>query len=396
MALSARIPEIQRKLREHHVEGWLLYDFRHTNEIACDFLEINSQEHLTRRLFYWIPAQGLPIQLMHVIEPHKLDHLPGEKKIYASWRMLEAHLQEILKGVTCIAMEYSPRNALPYVSKVDGGTLDLIRSFGVEVVSSAPFLQPYICVWSEAQLDTHREAARVLEATAAKTWSWIGKKLRTGESFSEYDVQHYILSALKAEGCIMEGAPICAVNENSANPHYTPSKTRSKRIQKGDFILIDLWCKKQEKDAVYADIARVAVADSTATERQQEIFNLVRTAQQVATDFIQSRIEAHLLVKGFEVDEVCRNVITAAGYGSFFTHRTGHNIHTNVHGPGAHLDSLETLDDRPLIPQTCYSIEPGVYLTGEFGVRLEYDIYISSKAKIEVIGGIQDSIVTIL
>lgn len=392
MDFDARIKDVQKRLKEHKIDGWLLYDFHRMNELACDFLGVGLDIHLTRRFYYWIPAKGDPVRIVHVIESHVLDHLPGERRTYLKWQALEKHLQEVLRGASRVAMEYSPRGAIPYVSKVDGGVLDIVRGCNVEVVSSAPFLQYYSCVWTDSQLALHLEAAKVLDETAAKTWKWIGEQRNT---ISEYDVQQFILSEIHKSGCIMDGEPIVGVNANSANPHYAPSKQNSELVRKGDFVLIDLWCKKKQINAVYADITRVAVIAPQPTARHQTIFQIVRKAQKTATEFVQSRFENKQVVKGFEVDEVCRKVIDDAGFGEFFTHRTGHNIDKNDHGPGANIDSLETVDERPLIARTCFSIEPGIYLPGEFGVRLEYDVYIHETGKIQVSGGIQDSIVCI-
>lgn len=392
MEFESRIKDVQKRLKEHQIDGWLLYDFCRMNDIACDFLQIGQEIHLTRRFYYWIPATGKPVQIVHVIESHVLDHLPGEKRTYLKWQTLEEHLKEVLKDSKCVAMEYSPGNAIPVVSKVDGGVLDLVRGYGVSIVSSAPFLQYYSCVWTDYQLTSHLKAAVVLDQTAAKTWQWIGQELKAKRSLTEYDVQQFILREIHLNGCIMDGEPIVGVNENSANPHYAPSKTKAAPVKKGDFILIDLWCKQKEENAVYADITRVAVIGVKPTKRQLQIFQIVSQAQKAATDFIRSRLEKKEVVKGYEVDQVCRQVIVDAGFGEFFTHRTGHNIDKNTHGPGANIDSLETLDERPLIPRTCFSIEPGIYLLGEFGIRLEYDVYLNACGGLEVTGGVQEAI----
>ncbi|HUD02039.1 MAG TPA: M24 family metallopeptidase [Rhabdochlamydiaceae bacterium] len=391
-SLDQKIHEVQKILAQQHIDGWLLYDFRHSNRLACDFLGISPETMLTRRYCYWIPQKGDPVSIVHNVEPHVLAHTPGKKLPYSAWKLFEAHLKEILKGKKVIAMEYSPRCAIPTASRVDGGILDLVREQGVKVVSSASFLQHFTCVWTKDQYNLHKEAADVLDKAAASAWALVTDHLKKNKPLNEYDVQQYILNEMHKHKCIMDGAPICGVNQNSANPHYNPTKEKSSPIKKGDFVLIDLWCKRDLPESVYADITRVAVA-GTATERHQEIFHLVRKAQKAGTDFVQERVEKKKEVKGYEVDNACRQVIIDAGYGEYFTHRTGHNIHTEDHGPGANIDGFETLDERVLLPKTCFSIEPGVYLPKEFGVRLEYDVYIHENHTIEVTGGIEDELV---
>ncbi|MBS0628195.1 MAG: M24 family metallopeptidase, partial [Verrucomicrobia bacterium] len=240
------------------------------------------------------------------------------------------------------------------------------------------------------------EAANILDTTAALTWEFLSSKLKSGIYVTEYDVQQFMVDEIVKRGCELEGDPICAVNANSSNPHYSPTKENHTAIQKGDFVQIDLWCKKKDPGSVFADISRVAVADERATDRHQEIFSIVYQAQKKATDVLKEKCAKKELVKGYELDKAAREIIEKAGFGSYFIHRTGHNIYTKDHGPGTHLDSIETWDDRPLLPNTCFSIEPGIYLPKEFGVRLEYDVYITQDFKIEVSGGIQEEIVTLL
>lgn len=390
--LEQKIHEVQKILAEKHIDGWLLYDFHHNNSLACNFLEISPETMLTRRFCYWIPQKGDPIGIVHGVETHVLAHTPGKKLVYSAWKLFEAHLKEVLKGKKTVAMEYSPRCAIPTASKVDGGMLDLVREQGIQIVSSASFLQHFTCVWTKEQYDLHKEAADVLDKAAASAWDFVADHLKKGKALTEYDVQQHILKEIHRNQCIMDGVPICGVNQNSANPHYNAEKNKCSPIKKGDFILIDLWCKRDVPQSVYADITRVAVA-GTASERHQEIFQLVRKAQKAGTDFVKDRIEKKKDVKGAEVDNACRQVIIDAGYEEYFTHRTGHNIHTEDHGPGANIDGFETLDERLLIPKTCFSIEPGVYLSKEFGVRLEYDVYIHENHTIEVTGGIEDQLV---
>ncbi len=393
--MESRLPSIQRYLSLHQLNGWLLYDFRRTNPLACDFLKIPSSALLTRRFFYWIPQKGSPIKIVPIIEPHHLDHLPGEKIQYRSWQELEKILETTLEGSLKIAMEYSPRSSIPAISKVDGGTVDLIRSYNVEVVSSADLLQQYTSTWDVYQLQTHLKAAEVLDRTVAKAWLKISQCLKSNSPISDYDVQQFILNEFEVNDCMTEGYPICALNAYSADPHYTPSMHNSQNIKKGDFILIDLWCKQKLPNAVYADITRVGFGGDKPSSKQQTIFEIVKKAQTTAKDFVRECFKHNKPVMGCEVDQVCRDVIEEAGYGEYFVHRTGHNIGTKDHGDGAHLDNLETHDTRLLLKKTCFSIEPGIYLPGEFGVRLEYDVYVHDTGEIQVTGGTQDTITTL-
>lgn len=396
MDWNNRLQEAQQQLQNQQIDGWLLYDFQGINGLARNFLQIPSEMLTTRRFFYWIPAKGVPVKVLHKIEPHVLDGLPGKPLIYLKWQELEAALGSILSGAKRVAMEFSPRCAIPYLSKVDAGMVDLVRSFDVEVLSSAPLLQTYTSTLTSEQLQSHLDAADFLDKLAEKTWNKISDAMRKGQRLCEYEVRQFMAQEFLAHGYVSEGMPICAVNAHSADPHFEPAKEGSAEIKRGDFILIDLWCKKSASWAIYGDITRVAVADDHPTERQQEIYSLVRKAQKAATDFVIGRYGKGESIKGFEVDQLCRSVIEEGGYGQYFTHRTGHNIHTKDHGPGAHIDSLETLDLRELIPHTCFSIEPGIYLPGEFGIRQEYDLYLGDEGEVQITGGIQDEIVTLL
>jgi len=392
MQLKEKLADVQKQLQKQKIDGWLFYDFRRSNEIACRFLDISSDQFLTRRFFYWIPKKGSPVKIVHGIESHVLSHLPGNTLTYRSWQELETNLQNTLKGCKHAAMEYSPYNALPYLSKVDAGTVDLIRKFGVQVVTSATLLQYYTSIWSDFQLQSHLAATDVLCRTVDQAWTFIAQHLKSNISITEYAVQQFILQKFEQQNCVMAGTPICAVNEHSALPHYCAEKKESAAIKIGDFILIDLWCKQDLPDAVYADITRVGVAAPRPTNRQQEIFEIVKRARDAATVFVENQLSQGAAIKGCEVDQVCRQVITEAGYGDYFTHRTGHNIDQEDHGNGTHIDSLETQDERLLLPRTCFSIEPGIYLPDEFGVRLEYDLFIHSNGKVQITGGIQQEI----
>lgn len=387
-----KIQQAQKFLKERHLDGWLLYDFHGSNPLARHFLGIPQHVMTTRRFYYWIPAEGEPVKVVHAIEAHVLDAVPGEKKTYSSWQLLETDLAHVLKGAKKVAMEYSPRNAIPYVSMVDGGTIDLIRSFGIEVVSSADFLPNFTACLTDEQIASHLRAGKAVDKVVMGAWEWIRNHLTSGKSVTEYDVQQKIAADFKKLHMLADHDPIVGVNAHSADPHYEPPKEGSSPIRKGDFILIDLWAKESKEKAVYADITRVGVAASHPTPKQQEVFSIVRSAQKAAIHLIQTRFAQKKRIEGWEVDEATRSVIRDAGFGKYFTHRTGHSIEISLHGSGAHMDNLEMHDVRPILPGTCFSVEPGIYLPGEFGVRLEVDILIHKDGRVEVTGGEQDAI----
>lgn len=338
---------------------------------------------MTRRFFYWKPEKGEPVKLVHAIE-NPLKHLPGKTLTYTTWQELRQQLQQMLRGVKQVAMEYSSEAAIPELGVVDAGTIELIRSLGIEVVSSAPLIQQ-ASVLTQQQMMTHREAAAALDQIAEITFQTI----RTG--MTDVEVQRFMLEQIQKAGCWTEDPPICAINQDSANPHFSPDPAHPITIQQGDWVLLDLWCKRETPHAIYGDITRVGVL-GTPTERQQHVFECVRAAQQAATD----KIGEGLPLQGWEADQAARQVIEKGGFSSYFIHRLGHNIHEKDHGPGAHLDNYETHDTRTLLPMTCFSVEPGIYLPGEFGVRLEYDILLHADRSLEITGGIQNSITSIL
>jgi Xaa-Pro dipeptidase len=393
MSFASKLREVQASLMEQEIDGWLLYDYRRSNSLAYTFLEIPSDIMVTRRFFYWIPQKGDPVKIVPLIEPYTLDHLPGLKWIYRGWQDLERLLFSIAVEGRKIAMEYSPYNALPNISKVDAGTVELIQKARSQVVSSANILQRYTSIWTPAQLQSHLAAAQVLENIVDRTWAFIEHSLQLSNPLDEYKVQQFMLRAIDEEGCQTADWPTCAVNVHSADPHYHPTPEQALPIVNGDFILLDLWCKQKIPRAVYADITRIGVAAAQPTQKQQEIFNIVKNARDIATLMIKEHYENQRPLEGWQVDQVCRNVIQEAGFGDYFIHRTGHNIGEEVHGPGANLDNLETHDYRQLLPGTCFSVEPGIYLPQEFGVRLEYDIYLDLAGQIRITGGIQEELV---
>jgi Xaa-Pro aminopeptidase len=377
--MIAQVDRIQRALREQPgLDGWLFYDFRHLDPIAYRVLLLDPSIHVTRRWYYWIPAVGTPVKLQHRIEPHVLDGLPGEARLYVSWREQQAALRTLLQSATRIAMQYSPMNAIPYLSRVDAGTLELLRSWGVEVVTSADLVQQFEAVWDDAQLISHQVAASGLRAIVDETFTFIGTSLAAGHQLTEYGVQQYILSRMQARGLVTSSPPIAAVNAHSADPHYGPSAEGSAPIRRGDLVLIDLWAKQPEPRAVYADITWTGFVGAVVPARQQAVFQIVRQARDAAVAFVHQRVRDGAFPYGWEVDDVCRQVVQQAGYGEYFVHRTGHSIGEEVHGNGANIDNLETQDARRLLPGTCFSIEPGIYLPEDFGIRSELDVYVSA------------------
>lgn len=392
-----RIDEIQRALQEiPNLDGWLFYDFRGSDPLAYRLLHLDPSLHVTRRWYYWIPAKGTPVKLVHRIEPHHLESLPGDTQLYVSWEEQQDHLARILKGVLSIAMQYSPMNAIPYISRVDAGTIELLRSFGVTVRSSADLVQRFEAVWNDQQLLSHQVAAKHLRDIVDETFAHIGEKVCQEQLITEFDVQQYILNRMMTRGMMTSSPPIVAVNAHSADPHYSPESVGSSPIHRGDFVLIDLWAKQQEAGSMYADITWTAYVGDRIPRPYEEIFTLVKEARDAAVSFVQASVQQGNFPCGWEVDQVCRKVIQAGGFGERFLHRTGHSIGEEVHGNGANIDNLETKDNRRLIPNTCFSIEPGIYLDGEFGVRSELDVFVSEQEVVVFGQPIQTAIIPIL
>jgi Xaa-Pro aminopeptidase len=384
--MSIDIAGIQAALKDYKIDGWLMYDFQGGNPIARKVVGWKEGTMLTRRWWFWIPPSGEPVRLHSVIEPTNLDFLPGKKILFLSWRDMTEHLREMMQGATSIAMEYSPQCAIPYLSRVDAGTIELIQSLGKKVVSSKDLVQFFESRWSEEQLAMHHEAERKLMAIKDGAYAEISARLRRGQRTTEYDIQQWMWERFEAENLTSYDAPIVAVNENSGNPHYGPTREKHKEIRKGDFVLIDYWAKLKRHDSVYADYTWTGFCGRNPSQRHYEIFNVVIGARDAAVEYLKQRAARQETPYGWEVDDVSRGHIESKGYGKFFIHRTGHNIGLEVHGNGAHIDNLETQDDRKLIPRTCFSIEPGVYLPNEFGVRSEIDVYMGDHFEIRVTG----------
>ncbi len=396
MGVTGRVAQIQEALRGiDGLDGWLFYDFRGSDPLAYRVLRVDPASHVTRRWYYWVPSQGHPVKLVHRIEPHILHDLPGNDLHYVSWAEQKAKLGDVLKGKRRIAMQYSPLNAVPYVSRVDAGTIELIRSFGLEVVSSADLVQRFEAVWTDEQLASHRDAAEKLRRIVQEAFDHVGTELRSDRGLTEYDLQQFILGRIEGHGLITGSPPIAAVNQHSADPHYSPVARGSASLARGDLVLIDLWAKRPEAESVYADITWTAFVGREGPARHREIFEIVRRGRDAALTFVRERVARGDFPCGWEVDEVCREQIRAAGYGDHFLHRTGHSIGEEVHGNGANIDNLETQDGRRLLPRTCFSIEPGIYLPGEFGIRSELDVYVSDREALVFGQPLQNEIVRI-
>ena len=372
-----RIKAIQAALREDGtLDGWLFYDFRGSDPLSYRVLLLDPATHVTRRWYYWIPREGIPKKLLHRIEPYVLDRLPGEPHHYVSWEQQRHLLGSLLLGSRRIAMQYSPLNAVPYVSRVDAGTLELIRGFGIDVVSSADLVQSFEAVWTERQLETHQYAAGALRRIVNEAFDHVHRAVKMGSELTEYGLQRFILERIQNAGMVTSSAPIVAAGIHSADPHYGPKETGSAAIHRDDLVLIDLWAKQAEPGSVYADITWTVFVGQQVPERQREIFEVVRSGRDTALEFVRTKVRSGFYPFGWEVDATCRQVIQAAGYADQFLHRTGHSIGEEVHGNGANIDGLETQETRRLIPRTCFSIEPGVYLPGDFGIRSELDVYL--------------------
>lgn len=392
-----RILAIQEALRDlQTVDGWLFYDFRGSDPLAYRVLLLDPTRHVTRRWYYWIPTTGDPVKLLHMIEPHVLDELPGQVQHYVSWEQQRIRLASLLRGQRQIAMQYSPFNAVPYLSRVDAGTVELIRSFGLEIVTSADLVQRFEAVWTDGQLESHRYAVARLRSIVDDAFSHVASRLHRERPLTEYDLQQFILSRILDAGLTTSSAPIAAVDAHSADPHYCPSKSGSAPITRDNLILIDLWAKQTLPGSVYGDITWTGYSAKQAPAKHRMIFDYVQQGRDAALSFVQEQVAAGRFPCGLEVDDICRKTIQETGYGDFFIHRTGHSIGEEVHGNGANIDNLETRDNRRLMPHTCFSIEPGIYLPGEFGIRSELDVYISDREAVVYGLPLQTEIVSLL
>jgi Xaa-Pro aminopeptidase len=383
----ARIAEIAQALKDAALDGWLLYDFRLSDPLAYRILGLPETGLATRRWFYFIGADAKTRALVSAVEAHRLDALAAtERMVYRSEREMIAGLAEILRGCRRIAMNYSPQCAIPYVSRVDGGTIDLVRATGVEIVSAADLIQRFEAALTPAQLGGHRRAANHLREIVNEAFGEIARRVRHHLPCTEYTMQRFVLGRIVAHGMRTDEAPIVAINANAANPHFSTSEEKDTRIQHGDLILIDLFAKEMPPDSIYGDLTWMSYAGTAVPDDFADTFRIVARARDAAVELIQSRVAQQAPVSGEEADRAARGVIEAAGYGDNFVHRTGHSIGREVHGTGANLDSLETRDSRRLIDRTCFSVEPGIYLPGRFGIRSELDMTIED-GRTDVSGG---------
>lgn len=389
------IAAVQAALRADGIDGWLLYDFRGLNPIAADVTGVLRQGgHLaTRRWYYLIPAEGEPRGLVHAIEPHSLAHLPGSTQRYAGRGQLEAGLQALLQGVRRVAMEYSPGCAIPYVSRVDAGTVELVRGCGAEVVSSGDLVQRFSAVWDGAAIGTHLAASAALYRIKDRAFDAILRRLRDRVPTTEFDIQQLMAGWFRDEGLVTDSDPNVSAQENAGNPHYLPTADRHRRIGPDELVLLDLWGKLDRPKAVYADITWVGFTGRQVPARQAEAFAVIATARDAAVALVQGRVRDGQDVRGWEVDRAASAIIRNAGYGAQILHRTGHSLGETVHGTGVNMDDYETRDDRRLLPGTGFTIEPGVYFP-DFGVRTEINMIVRDGAA-EVSGPLQSEILTL-
>jgi len=382
---------IQAALSEARIDGWLFCEFHHRDMLAYRILGLTESPEPSRRWFYWIPAEGEPIALAHTVEPGRLDGLPGITRHYRAWTELHAALKSILEDPRKVAMQYSPMNNIPYISLVDAGTVELVRSCDVEVVSSADLVQSFEATFGDDGVRSHAEAGKIVQQVKDEAYARMDRALREGEAITEFQIRELILSRFEEQGLTTDGAvPIVGFNDHPADPHFEPLEQIAYTLKPGDTILIDLWARRVDPPGIYYDVTWCGFAGAEPPAKYVEIFDVACRARDAALDLVRSQISAGQPLKGFEVDRACRKVVVDAGYGDAFLHRTGHSIGREVHGNGANIDDLETRDDRMIVPGTCFSIEPGIYLPEDrMAVRTEIDVVVTPGGKVEVFGPIQ-------
>jgi Xaa-Pro aminopeptidase len=390
------LANVQTAIAELGFDGWLLYDFRGLNILARRVLEMPTDGMLSRRWFYFIPARGEPRKLVHRIESGALDAFPGSRQVYLRWQELEAGVKALVAGARRVAMEYVPRNANPYVSRVDAGTVELVRSFGVEVVPSGDLVQRFEACWDDEQWAMHLEAARHTRSAFDAAFAFIAEGVRRRGQVHETEVQQRILDHFAEHKLVTDHPPICAVGPHSGDPHYAPGPGSDAAIKSGDFVLIDLWAKLDRPRSVYSDLTWTGFVGKEVPQRYQDVFRIVAGARDAAIARVKDAFRAGRPLQGWEVDQAARDVIDRAGYGAAFCHRTGHSIGQETHGNGANMDNLETREERRVLPRTCFSVEPGIYLP-EFGVRSEVNVFVDAQGQVHVTGGEpQTQVVTIV
>jgi len=391
--MAVNLTELQADLRAAKLDGWLFYDFRGRAPSAQRILQLPPGMR-TRRWYYFVPAKGTPKKLVHKIETESLAAVPGETLYYAGQDELRKNLAKMVARSKKVAMQYSPKNEIPYVAMVDAGTIELVRGTGVKVVSSADLVQKYEATWSAEQLESHKQAGVAIDRIVREAFQRAGNSVREKKTLTEYDLQQWIRQEFERAGVSTEQGPDVAVNAHASDPHYGPKPEGSAPIREGDLLLLDVWGKTKAKDSVYYDITWVGYLGAKVPDKMAKVFGVVREARDKAVSLIQKTIAAGKPLQGWQVDKATRGVIEKAGYGKYFFHRTGHSIGQSVHGNGANMDGLETRDVRRLIPRTCTSIEPGIYLP-EFGIRSEVNVYIGEK-EAQVTGAVQKEILALL
>ncbi|QYO65839.1 M24 family metallopeptidase [Leptolyngbya sp. 7M] len=378
-----RLSEIQKALAEQGFDGWLFYDFRGSDILAPRILKTERLSG-SRRWFYFVPRQGDPVKVVHAIEPGQLDSLPGKKLIYREWQLLRDQVAKAIfdkgrpRGNFLIAMQYSPNNDIPYISRVDAGTIEMVRSIGVKIGSSADLVQQFEAVWTPEQLEMHKEAAVNIQKVIIEAFGEIKRRINADIPTTENDVQQFMMKRYDELG--MNPSPmIVAVNANAASPHYFPRVGQGAPIRRGDLVLIDSVSKMRKPKAPAADLTWMGYVGESVPEEYTKIWGIVFEAQQKALQAIRDAFATGRPITGAQVDDVSRGIIARAGYADEFLHRTGHSIGEEGHGNGANIDNLETRDSRRLISGTAFSIEPGIYFAGRFGIRSEIDVYIDGK-----------------
>ncbi len=396
VATSIDIAAVQAALTAQKIDGWLLYDFRGLNPIAVEMAGVGQQGgHLaSRRWFYLIPASGEPRGLVHVIERDTLAHLPGKTERYAGREQLEAAVGRLVSGLRRVAMEYSPKCAIPYVARVDAGTVDLVRQAGVEVISSGDLVQQFTAVWDEAAISAHRSASEKLYRIKDRAFDEIRRRLAVGTATTEFDIQQQMTNWFRDEGLVTDAPPNVSAESNSGNPHYLPTAVAHRAIRTDELVLLDLWAKLDRPGAVYADITWMGYTGRRPPERQLKAFEAVCAARDAATALVQRTISAGHELRGWQVDRAASSVLRSAGYGDQIVHRTGHSLGENVHGNGVNMDDYETHDDRRLLAGTGFTIEPGVYFE-DFGVRSEINVVVQARDAV-VTGPVQTEIVALV
>jgi Xaa-Pro dipeptidase len=379
---------IQAALREQSLDGWLFYDHHHRDPIAYRILGLSDFLHVSRRWYYLIPAHGEPRKLTHRVESGKLASLPGTGHLYSSWQELENGLRTMLEPYQTLAMQYSPRNAIMYVSMVDAGTVEVLREMGKTIVSSADLVSRFEAVLTAEQIASHYQAQKSIDEIVSEVWKYIAAGSR-----SEYQVMVWLREAMRRAGIADGYGPNVSVNENSSDSHYEPTAASSRQIKQGDFLLIDIWGRMDRPESCFYDITWTGVVGREPTDRERQVFSLVAQARDAAIKTVQDAFTAGRPIAGWEADDAARAVIRAAGFGDYFTHRTGHSISYETHGNGANLDNLETHDERLILPHTCFSVEPGIYLP-EFGVRSEVNM-LTEPGRATVTGPVQTDLVRI-